>query len=274
MKRSDLTTLINSKIHLPHITPCSIQTINMHIFVLNGALRNMRRVYHMNCESGLFAAQRRSNYRLNHSPDGVAIAWAMIHRLPRGSMTPKYPVKVEFRKMFKWETYQQIVYNKRVNVRKLSVNLMSTLPTTVIPDFWFEPFALLSFPKPFENSNQLCFDYSRFRFLAIHQIEYENNAMTRIFAMYSDIPYVIWAMGLSADMQNCGVRMRRERKIPHPVASEHRWSVKTPQWIHSVPDVSSKWSWRCGCNARLWNLHFSQTRPVCKKKTLLCAPVR
>ena len=39
--------------------------------------------------------------------------------------------------------------------------------------------------------------------------------------------------------------------IPHPVASEHRWLVKAPRWIHSVPDVSGKRSWRCGCQARL-----------------------
>ena len=28
--------------------------------------------------------------------------------------------------------------------------------------------------------------------------------------------------------------------IPHPVASEHLWLVKAPQWIHSVPDVSDR----------------------------------
>ena len=39
--------------------------------------------------------------------------------------------------------------------------------------------------------------------------------------------------------------------IPHPVASEHRWLVKAPRWIHSVPDVSGGRSWRCGCQARL-----------------------
>ena len=39
--------------------------------------------------------------------------------------------------------------------------------------------------------------------------------------------------------------------IPHPVASEHRWLVKAPRWIHSVPDVSDRRSWRCGCQARL-----------------------
>ena len=43
--------------------------------------------------------------------------------------------------------------------------------------------------------------------------------------------------------------------IPHPVASEHRWLVKAPRWIHSVPDVSGRRSWRCGCHVRLWNLH-------------------
>ena len=43
--------------------------------------------------------------------------------------------------------------------------------------------------------------------------------------------------------------------IPHPVASEHRWLVKAPRLIHSVPDVSGKRSWRSGCHARLWNLH-------------------
>ena len=41
----------------------------------------------------------------------------------------------------------------------------------------------------------------------------------------------------------------------HPVASEHRWLVKAPRWIHSVPDVSGRRSWRCGCQARLKNLH-------------------
>ena len=43
--------------------------------------------------------------------------------------------------------------------------------------------------------------------------------------------------------------------IPHPVASEHRWLVKAPRRIHSVPDVSARWSWRRDCHARLWNLH-------------------
>ena len=43
--------------------------------------------------------------------------------------------------------------------------------------------------------------------------------------------------------------------IPHPVASEHRWLVKAPRWIHSVPDVSGRRSWHCGCYARLWNPH-------------------
>ena len=33
--------------------------------------------------------------------------------------------------------------------------------------------------------------------------------------------------------------------IPHQVASEHRWLVKAPWWIHSVPDVSGRRSWRC-----------------------------
>ena len=32
--------------------------------------------------------------------------------------------------------------------------------------------------------------------------------------------------------------------IPHPVASEHRWLVKAPRWIHSVPDVSGRRSRR------------------------------
>ena len=35
--------------------------------------------------------------------------------------------------------------------------------------------------------------------------------------------------------------------IPHPVASEHGWLVKAPRWIHSVPDVSDRRMWRCGC---------------------------
>ena len=43
--------------------------------------------------------------------------------------------------------------------------------------------------------------------------------------------------------------------IPHPVASEHRWLVKAPWWIHSVPDVWGRRSRRCSCHARLWNLH-------------------
>ena len=43
--------------------------------------------------------------------------------------------------------------------------------------------------------------------------------------------------------------------IPHPVASEHRWLVKAPRWIHSVPDVSGRRLWRRGYHARLWNLH-------------------
>ena len=48
---------------------------------------------------------------------------------------------------------------------------------------------------------------------------------------------------------------RFRQLIPHPVASQHRWLVKAPRWIHSVPDVSDRRSWRCGCYARLWNLH-------------------
>ena len=48
---------------------------------------------------------------------------------------------------------------------------------------------------------------------------------------------------------------RISQLIPHPVASEHRWLVKAPRWIHSVPDVSGRRSWRRGCHARLWNLH-------------------
>ena len=48
---------------------------------------------------------------------------------------------------------------------------------------------------------------------------------------------------------------RIEWIIPPPVTSEHRWLVKAPRWIHSVPDVSSRRFWRCGCHARLWNLH-------------------
>ena len=43
--------------------------------------------------------------------------------------------------------------------------------------------------------------------------------------------------------------------IPQPVASEHRWLVKAPRWIHSVPDISDRRSWRRGCHARLWDLH-------------------
>ena len=37
--------------------------------------------------------------------------------------------------------------------------------------------------------------------------------------------------------------------IPHPVASEHRWLVKTPRWIHSVLMSRDRRSWRwlpCG----------------------------
>ena len=55
---------------------------------------------------------------------------------------------------------------------------------------------------------------------------------------------------------------------PTPVASEHRWLVKAPGWIHSVPDVSGRWLWRCGCHVRLWNLHdvtnSSPGTSVCK----------
>ena len=51
------------------------------------------------------------------------------------------------------------------------------------------------------------------------------------------------------------VHMTEKLLIPHPVASEHRWLVKAPRWIHSVSDVSRRRSWRCGCHARLWNLH-------------------
>ena len=43
--------------------------------------------------------------------------------------------------------------------------------------------------------------------------------------------------------------------IPHLVASEHRWLVKAPRWIHSVPDVSGRQLWCCSCYAWLWNLH-------------------
>ena len=43
--------------------------------------------------------------------------------------------------------------------------------------------------------------------------------------------------------------------IPYPVASEHRWLVIAPRWIHSVPDVSGRRSWRRSCHVRLWNLH-------------------
>ena len=54
--------------------------------------------------------------------------------------------------------------------------------------------------------------------------------------------------------------------IQHPVASEHRWLVKAPRWIHSVPDVSGRRSWRCGCYARLWNLHNDTNAPICKHR--------
>ena len=43
--------------------------------------------------------------------------------------------------------------------------------------------------------------------------------------------------------------------ITHPVSSEHRWLVKAPRGIHSVPDFPGRRSWRCGRHARLWNLH-------------------
>ena len=43
--------------------------------------------------------------------------------------------------------------------------------------------------------------------------------------------------------------------IPHRVANEHRWLVKAPQWVYSVPDVSDRRSWRRSCHARLWDLH-------------------
>ena len=45
--------------------------------------------------------------------------------------------------------------------------------------------------------------------------------------------------------------------IPHPVACEHRWLVKAPRWIHGVPYVSDRRSWRCSCYARLWNFNNS-----------------
>ena len=61
-----------------------------------------------------------------------------------------------------------------------------------------------------------------------------------------------------------GVRTR----IPYPVASEHRWLVKAPRWIHSVPDVSDRRSWRRGCHARLWNLH-DVTKRQCRRKQRL-----
>ena len=46
--------------------------------------------------------------------------------------------------------------------------------------------------------------------------------------------------------------------IPHPVASEHRWLVKAPRWIHSVPDVSGRRSLLllyCMCPDS-WVAHF------------------
>ena len=30
----------------------------------------------------------------------------------------------------------------------------------------------------------------------------------------------------------------RKHLHPHPLANEHRWLVKAPRWIHSVPDAS------------------------------------
>ena len=49
--------------------------------------------------------------------------------------------------------------------------------------------------------------------------------------------------------------------IPHPVTSEHRWLVKAPRGIHSVPEVSGR---------QLWHDYgismMSQTRPVCKHR--------
>ena len=42
--------------------------------------------------------------------------------------------------------------------------------------------------------------------------------------------------------------------------------IKAPRLIHSVPDVSDRRSWRCGCHARLCNLHDVTTRPVCKRR--------
>ena len=60
--------------------------------------------------------------------------------------------------------------------------------------------------------------------------------------------------------------------IPHPVASEHRWLVKSPRWIHSVPDVSGRRSWRCGCHARLWkrvpfvNIAFLRCRSIKRRQ--------
>ena len=61
--------------------------------------------------------------------------------------------------------------------------------------------------------------------------------------------------------------------IPHPVASEHRWLVTAPRWIHSVPDVSGRRSWCCGCYAWLWNLHdVTNTSRCCENPAQAKAP--
>ena len=77
------------------------------------------------------------------------------------------------------------------------------------------------------------------RIIAFHQNS--NHSVTLQFPGY------IW---FDAQMHKC-VPSKVISLIPHPVASEHRWLVKAPRWIHSVPDVSGRRSWRCGCQARL-----------------------
>ena len=44
--------------------------------------------------------------------------------------------------------------------------------------------------------------------------------------------------------------------IAHSVAREHHWLAKRPsKFPHNIPNVLDRWSWCCGCHARLWNLH-------------------
>ena len=62
--------------------------------------------------------------------------------------------------------------------------------------------------------------------------------------------------------------------ITHPVASEHRWYVKAPWWIHSVPDVSGRRSWPCAIVESPWrykhlpfaNIASSRSRSIKRRQ--------